>query len=130
MLPMKMVLVVFNHDEITDLYMLTHTYGTHTEATKAISNHVTLWLLTADGRRFVREHGIDSNKFPWQKMLEHPKVLKKAPGILEVELLPYTSCPVYEDDTVSPWWIDFRANCPKGRHLLDKEKVRELLDQQ
>lgn len=127
MLSNKMVLVVFNRDEIADVYMLTHTYDTHTEATEAISNYVTLWLLSAAGRRFARELRIDSTKFPWQKLLEHPEMLKKAPGILEVELLPYTSCPVYEDDTVSPWWIDFQANHPKGRHLLDKEMVKELL---
>jgi hypothetical protein len=130
MIPMQMACVVFTRNQPTDIYLVRHTYELNTDATDAMQDQVTCWLLTADGRRFMREHNKSHGVSFWAAMFDqHPDVLAKAPGILAVELLPCPVVAVYEeDDTTSPWWTDFQADHPKGRLLLDKEKVQDLIE--
>lgn len=126
MLPSHMLVVTFKQDEPTNVYLVTHTYEWDSEATEALRNYVTRWLITAEGRRFAREHNIDGSGFPWDDMFQLTKVLEAAPGITKVEALPYTVCPAYEDDNVSPWY--FLYSIPRHKHYqrIDKEKLRDL----
>lgn len=128
MIPFQMACVVFKRDEPTDIYLVKHTYELNSDARTAMQNQVTCWLLTAAGRKFIREYNNSHGISLWAALFDqHADVLVKAPGILSVELMP---CPVVavweEDDTTSPWWKDFQADHPKGRLLLDKERIQDL----
>ncbi len=139
MLTLPMACIVFTNDEPAEIYLVKHTYELNSDATTAMQTHVTKWLLTAEGRRFLRNHDNSHNVSFWAALFEqHSEMLAKTPGILAIELLPCHPMPVYEeDDTTSPWYHDYRydPNSPLPQPMrairkLDKDKLRWLLTEE
>ena len=115
------------NDEIEFLFIVTHTHKWDKDAFKAIENHITKWLLTADGRKFVRSKEFDDVYFPWSEVLhEHPEVIATTPGVTKIEYLPCNAFAVGQDDNPAPWTISTNRQTGKRRIKLDHNMIEAL----
>ncbi len=129
MQPSQFMLTTVNkEDEAEYIFLITHTYEWDKDALNAIQNHVTKWLLTAAGRRFMRKQPVYQSDFPWSDLLtDTPEVVAAAPGILKVEYMPYMIFALGQDDHPEPWSVDRNPTTDKRIFALDKDTIRDLL---
>ena len=129
MQPYQLIMVLINrNDEAEFLFLVTHTYTFDEEAFKAIQDHVTMWLLTAAGRKFVLGREFDDVYFPWSEICtEHPEVIASTPGVTKFEYLPYQAFALGRDDNPAPSSISLNRLTGKRRIELDHDMIEELL---
>ena len=128
MQPAQFIMALIDrNDEIEFLFIVTHTHKWDEDAFKAIGNHITKWLLTADGRKFVRSKEFDDVYFPWSEICtEHPEVIATTPGVTKFEYLPCHAFAVGRDDNSAPWTISTNRQTGKRRIELDHSMIETL----